>query len=860
MSYRIRWQSSEGEGAFPLRGGALHLLWANGVLDRVQKPPESGHGLTVDPPDLEGRVRLEGWGEMQFASGDRIFRKVRLPMGKAVQFQVEGHKGRLTAEGKAPTSDPLVGREFRGYRVLGRIGSGAVGVVYRALQISLDREVALKVLNPKAAQDPLAVASFKREAQAAGQFSHPNLVQVHDVDEVDGLNFYSMELVPEGTLEDRLKEGGPLPWREALEAVRDCALALAYADEHHILHRDVKPENLMVTATGHVKLADLGLASTRGMIDKEAAGGTPHFMAPEAISGEVDHRADLYSLGCTLYRLLTGNTPFSGASVRDILRAHRDQPAPTLKDADIAAPKEVEEIVAKLLAKDPDARPEHASFVVEEIDALLSQGSPTRRRVAVVAILLLAVLSWLGYQQFLAPKPEPKPEPEVREVMVRDPDAEKAKAERDRLEAELAFTKANNTVERQARLEALQAFRIEFPFSDWDQQAEQTIQAIQDEIAAEVQAAEQAEQAASRAWLQYRDPVQAFLNQGRLVAAMAALQPVPEGVNAAQAEGLRQQVESAADLRFKAIEDAHQQALGQQNWAEALQQRQQFAALLEDAEHPVPEAWQARYESLKGAGENAEAEARLAAYRAAQQEFLAGLRGPVERSLSRMNPAKAGEHYADAVATISHPALAEAAAREQVLFEAAARAGLALREHLNGDQEVSFVEPVTGKRADILEMQREGLLVEVQVRGTRTQRLDPWQTYYQPESFYGLLRAALPPEVADQDACALHLLLAEMSLAQEVNSWKDQLPTAAQAEAFALQAELWLQKLPRKWEQPPEWWERHRAAISELAKFAASLAENDDYSAYLRLQNFLTEFSLLQVWCSDGRGNWGLQP
>ncbi|MFQ5750069.1 MAG: serine/threonine-protein kinase, partial [Planctomycetota bacterium] len=391
MIVRIRWKTPSGEGAFPLREQPLYLVWIEGRLDRVGVPPTRGNGLRISPPDAGSRIRLEAAGEIRFLARGRSFRKVTLPLGRGLPFRLGDQQGILLAEEEeAPPADPLVGRVLGGNRLLERLGRGAVGAVYRALQLNLGREVALKILDPRLARDADMVASFRREARAAGQLVHPNIVQVYDVGEAEGFPFYSMELVAGGSLEDRLRGEGPLDWKAAVKAVRDCAQALTYAEEHDLIHRDVKPANLMVHPSGHVKLADLGLAATRGMIDREGAGGTPHFMAPEAIgSRPVDTRADLYSLGCTLFRLVTGRTPFSGESVREILLAHRDTPPPSFRKAGFPVPRELEDLLAALLAKDPEERPATASRVVETCERLL-HAQRSRQVVPLLGILLIA--------------------------------------------------------------------------------------------------------------------------------------------------------------------------------------------------------------------------------------------------------------------------------------------------------------------------------------------------------------------------------------------------------------------------------------------------------------------------------------
>ena len=214
-----------------------------------------------------------------------------------------------------------------------------MGTVYRATQNSLHRTVALKVLSPQLAHDPEFVELFLKEARAAAQLHHPNVVTIFDVGSAGNTHYFSMEVFDGGSVEQWLRREKRLPVDRALTMTRDAAKALEFAESKHILHRDVKPDDLMVTAQGVVKLADLGIAARRG---EETTGrfGTPHFVAPECIKGaSADHRSDLYSLGATLFRMLTGRTPFQGANVGEILDAVQRTEAPRLREIDPNIPE-----------------------------------------------------------------------------------------------------------------------------------------------------------------------------------------------------------------------------------------------------------------------------------------------------------------------------------------------------------------------------------------------------------------------------------------------------------------------------------------------------------------------------------------
>jgi serine/threonine protein kinase len=297
-----------------------------------------------------------------------------------------------------------------GYALEKQLGKGAMGRVYLALQENLDRKVAIKVLEARLCEDADFVRAFQSEARAAAALHHPNVVTVFDVGQHDGRHYLALEYMDRGSLEDRLIKEGPLPWRAVLGVLRDAAAGLEYAESKGMVHRDIKPDNLMQNAIGVTKIVDLGLATSE-QAEKDASGkvfGTAHFMAPEQARGEaLDARADLYALGASAWRLLTARTPFTGASSREIVKAVLTQPAPTLRDVVPDLPAEVEALVLELMAKERDARPATARALRERVEALIqrfsspgaagaSSSAEEARRSPLLAVGAIVVLAAIG--------------------------------------------------------------------------------------------------------------------------------------------------------------------------------------------------------------------------------------------------------------------------------------------------------------------------------------------------------------------------------------------------------------------------------------------------------------------------------
>ncbi|MDF1837734.1 MAG: protein kinase [Planctomycetota bacterium] len=305
--------------------------------------------------------------------------------------------------------------EIPGYEIEREVGRGAGGHVYLAVQTSLQRQVAIKVLAPALSHDPELVQRFESEARAAAALGHSNVVTVFDVGSHGKVHYLSMEYMGEGSLADRLDNRGPLSWRQTLRMMADACKALAFAESRGLVHRDIKPANLMLTETGVTKLADLGLVMDLSQDHGSGpAMGTPHFLAPEVVRGQKPSPvSDLYSLGATAYQVATGETPYQGSSSKEILRAALKTEAESPSALDPEIPEPVSQLILDLMAKEPGMRPQNAQQVLERIDRLeLQLGLPAegassgKRRWA----LLLAGPALLAAAYFLWDGSEDKPD------------------------------------------------------------------------------------------------------------------------------------------------------------------------------------------------------------------------------------------------------------------------------------------------------------------------------------------------------------------------------------------------------------------------------------------------------------------
>jgi Tol biopolymer transport system component/serine/threonine protein kinase len=253
----------------------------------------------------------------------------------------------------------MIGKRLGQYEIVDEIGRGGMAVVYKAWQLSLERYVALKVMPDYFRHDPRFLGRFQREARAAAGLSHPNIIAIHDVGEQDGVHYIAMEWLDGGSLRDRLASGA-LSLEEAQRILAQTAGALDNAHRHGLIHRDIKPGNILFTGDGRVKVADFGIAHAADGTQLTRSGvilGTPEYMAPEQAQGmPVDHRLDLYALGVVLYQMLTGRVPFRGTTPHAALHAVIYESPPPPRALNPELPTAVESVILKALAKQPGDR------------------------------------------------------------------------------------------------------------------------------------------------------------------------------------------------------------------------------------------------------------------------------------------------------------------------------------------------------------------------------------------------------------------------------------------------------------------------------------------------------------------------
>ncbi len=271
----------------------------------------------------------------------------------------------------------MIGQRISGrYQIIEPIGGGGMANVYKALDVILDRHVAVKVLQPQFSEDEQFIKRFRREAQAATSLAHPNVVNIYDVGEEGNTYYIVMEYVEGQTLKELIQSRGPLPVEEALDYMEQMLAAIAHAHANHLIHRDIKPHNILIRHDGVLKVTDFGIAraiSSATITHTNSVMGSVHYLSPEqARGGHVTYKSDIYSLGIVLYEMVTGVLPFSGDTAVSIAIKHLQNEVPSARQKVPTLPQSVENMIRKATIKDPNLRYETVQEMEEDIATALS--------------------------------------------------------------------------------------------------------------------------------------------------------------------------------------------------------------------------------------------------------------------------------------------------------------------------------------------------------------------------------------------------------------------------------------------------------------------------------------------------------
>ncbi len=355
--------------------------------------PNDGRGLSgFNELNLEKSIIRRGLATAQEVEQCKALRAklaAKDPAGRSlIDIMVEARvltKGQSIRLLKEVGSEAGKKFEIPGYEIIDRLGKGSMGLVFKARQTSVDRVVAVKVLLDTLAENKEFIKRFEREAKIAARLQHNNIVNAIDAGEVEGHHYFVMEYVEGVTIKDELDKNKVFDEKVALKIVIAVAEAMKHAHERGLIHRDIKPENVILTKDGNVKLADLGLARLTAdekwaMSEAGMAIGTPYYISPEQVRGQVDVdiRADIYSLGATLYHMVTGRVPYPGDTPQEVMRKHVD------KNAQLIPPDHINTrlssglgvVVETMMSKNRDSRYSTPDDLILDLKCLLQGDSP----------------------------------------------------------------------------------------------------------------------------------------------------------------------------------------------------------------------------------------------------------------------------------------------------------------------------------------------------------------------------------------------------------------------------------------------------------------------------------------------------
>ena len=275
----------------------------------------------------------------------------------------------------------LIGRQLGPYRLLQGVGRGGMAEVYLAEDQRLDRKVAIKILPAAMAQEGEFKARFEREARALARLQHPHILPVYNYGQQDGLTYLVMPYITDGSLDQRMKNArGPLPLNQIVQWTEEMSSALQFAHDQGIIHRDVKPGNMLMSSGDHLLLSDFGIAkvvdANTSLTNTGVTVGSPEYMAPEQASGAADYRSDIYSLGVVVYKMLTGQVPFSASTPMQVMFRHVQEPPPAPRVHNPAISPQVEAVVLQALAKRPEQRFQSANVLAAALKSAANAGTP----------------------------------------------------------------------------------------------------------------------------------------------------------------------------------------------------------------------------------------------------------------------------------------------------------------------------------------------------------------------------------------------------------------------------------------------------------------------------------------------------
>ena len=344
------------------RSNKCDIVLSDALMSRQHfRLEKSADAFTVTDLDSHNGTHVNGVlvaEETALKSGDRI------RSGKTiVAVRMKG----------AAEAGKFAGKKIGDYLLHERIGTGGMGEIYKATQTSLGRTVALKILSDELTGDKSFIEKFLSEARAAGRLNHPNVVQVHEVGQDKGTYYFSMEFLAGGSVQDIIRGGEKFDPKRAVDIVIGAARALQYAEKQGVVHCDIKPDNLMLTEDGDVRLADLGISRRmregRKIVQDDGVYGSPHYMAPEQAKGQpIDSRVDIYALGCSFYRMVAGRTPFTGDDARQIMEKQVYEVPPSLRDSVPDLPRSVVHVVDKMMKKNPRDRYQKATDLLADLE------------------------------------------------------------------------------------------------------------------------------------------------------------------------------------------------------------------------------------------------------------------------------------------------------------------------------------------------------------------------------------------------------------------------------------------------------------------------------------------------------------